>query len=57
MKKMLFISTFILYSCASNVSNNKLTENITFSENMSFTEFKIKLKVYSMDKNYPNIDD
>ena len=57
MKKLLFVSTFILYSCASNVSNNKLTENITFSENMSFTEFKIKLKVYSMDKNYPNIDD
>ena len=57
MKKLLFISIFLLYSCASDISKDKSTEYITFSENMSFAEFKIKLEAYAKIKGYPNIDD
>ena len=56
MKKLLFISIFLLCSCASNISKDSSNENITFSENMSFEEFRIKLKAYANIKEYPNID-
>ena len=57
MKKLLLISILVLYSCGSNISKNKPIENITFSENMSFEEFKVKLEAYSKIKGYPNIND
>ena len=56
MKKILIIF-FLLVSCANNQSQNKTnTSNFTFSENMSFEQFKIKLEEYAKNNPYPNID-
>ena len=53
MKKLLLIITFFLVSCTSNTVRN----NFDFSNEMSFEEFKIKLKEYATNNPYPNIDD
>ncbi len=56
MKKILIIF-FLLVSCSSNQSQNKTnTSNFTFSENMSFEQFKIKLEEYAKNNPYPNIN-
>ena len=56
MKKILIIF-FLLVSCATNQSQNKTnTSNFTFSENMSFEQFKIKLEEYAKNNPYPNIN-
>ena len=52
MSKFLFISIFFLASCSSyNVKND-----INFTDDMSFDEFKTKLEEYSKNNPYPNID-
>ena len=52
MSKFLFISIFFLASCSSyNVKNN-----INFSDEMSFDEFRIQLDEYAENNNYPKID-
>ncbi len=56
MKKILIIF-FLLVSCSTNQSQNKTnTSNFTFSENMSFEQFKIKLEKYAKNNPYPNIN-
>ena len=55
MKKYLLL-LILLNSCVSNVTDEKNIKKIKFTENMSFEEFKIKLKVYSDESQYPNID-
>jgi len=50
--KLLLIIIFFLTSCSSNESIN----NLNFSNEMSFNEFKIKLEEYAKDNPYPNID-
>tara|TARA_B100001057_G_scaffold15438_1_gene14674 strand:+ start:1232 stop:1393 length:162 start_codon:yes stop_codon:yes gene_type:complete len=52
MKKIFFIILFFLTSCSSAVIKN----DINFSENLTFEEFKIKLDEYSKNNLYPNID-
>ena len=52
MKYFFLIMLFFLISCSSKVTNN----NINFSDEMSFSEFKIKLMKYSENNSYPNID-
>ena len=52
MNKLLLITFFFLATCASyNVKND-----IDFSDQMSFEEFKIKLEEYAKNNPYPNID-
>ena len=52
MSKFLFISIFFLASCSSyNVKNN-----INFSDEMSFDEFRIQLDEYAENNHYPKID-
>ena len=56
MKKILIIF-FLLVSCSTNQSQNKTnTSNFTFSENMSFEQFKIELEEYAKNNPYPNIN-
>ena len=56
MKKLL-ITFIIITGCSSY--NDKLSNNnqdIKFSDNMSFEEFKVKLEEYANNSPYPNID-
>ena len=56
MKKILIIF-FLLVSCSTNQSQNKTNiSNFTFSENMSFEQFKIELEEYAKNNPYPNIN-
>ena len=57
MKKLLIIF-IIITGCSTyddKLSNNNL--DIKFSDNMSFEEFKVKLKEYANNSPYPNIDE
>ena len=52
MSKFLFISIFFLASCSSyNVKND-----INFTDEMSFDEFRIQLEEYAKNNPYPIID-
>ena len=53
MKNFFLIFIFILASCSPNTTRN----NFTFSDKMSFEEFKIKLDEYAKNNPYPKIDD
>jgi len=57
MKRIILIF-FLLSGCSYNQVdiNNNLSEK-SFSGNLSFEEFKIKLIEYSINSPYPNIDD
>ena len=52
MSKFFLITIFFLASC----SSNNIRNDINFSDEMSFSEFKIKLMKYSENNSYPNID-
>ena len=56
MKRIILIYV-LLTGCTSNenIKNDNIT-NLNFSDNLSLEEFKIKLKVYSENSTYPNID-
>ena len=52
MKNFYFIVLIFLTSCSTTMIKN----DINFSENLTFEEFKIKLDEYSKNNDYPNID-
>ena len=52
MKNFLFIFLLFLMSC----SQNTITTNINFDNEMGFDEFKSKLYEYAINNPYPNID-
>ena len=53
MNRFLIISFFLLMSCSSyNVKND-----VNFSDEMSFEEFRIQLEEYAINNPYPKIDD
>jgi len=54
MKKILLISLIYLSSCSSNIIS--YNEDITFSDDLTFKEFKNKLNEYAIINTYPNID-
>ncbi len=57
MKKYLFIF-IILVSCSSKYEKTEISiPDISFSENLSISEFKKKLDQYANNSPYPNIDD
>ena len=56
MKKIFLLIFLFLSACAVN-NNNVMNNNIDFSKKMNFEEFGIKLKVYSDNTPYQNIDD
>ena len=56
--KYMLILLLLLNSCV--IKKNKVLNkqlNLNFNEEMTFDEFKIKLKEYSNNSPYPNIDD
>ena len=52
MSKFFLIAIFFLASC----SSNNIRNDINFSDEMSFEEFKIKLNEYIKKNPYPNIE-
>mgnify|MGYP001495968638 CR=1 FL=1 len=56
MKKIIFITFFLLNSCSTFPAQNKSDFNINFSENLTIDEFKIRLEKYVENNSYPNID-
>ena len=56
MKKILFVSFFLLLGC-SNSSLTKINKSeIIFTENMNLKDFICKLEDYAKNSPYPNID-
>lgn len=54
--KILFI-VFFLTACNKTTVNNDISKDYSFSNKMSFNEFKIKLNKYADENPYPNIDE
>ncbi len=52
MNKFFLIIIFFLASCSPNTVRN----DIIFTDQMSFEDFKVKLEAYANNKPYPNID-
>ena len=52
MSKFFLITIFFLASC----SSNNIKNDINFSDEMSFEEFKNKLEEYAKNSPYPKID-
>ena len=52
MNKFLLITIFLLASCSSYSVKN----DINFSDEMSFDEFRIQLEEYAKNNPYPKID-
>ena len=53
MKIFFLIFYLFLVSCSPLISTNDLS----FSDDMTFDEFKVKLEEYAKKNPYPNIDD
>ena len=56
MKFILFLIIIFISACSAEINNN-FSNNINFSKEMSIDEIKIKLKEYTENSTYPNIDD
>ena len=56
MKKFIFIILILVTSCTTNSSNVNIADELSFSEEMSIDKFILKLKSYSKNNSYPNID-
>ena len=56
MKKIFLTILILVSSCTTEISNNQNNNKIEFSEKMTLSEFKQKLKEYSKNSSYPNID-
>ena len=53
MKKILVIIIFFLASCASSSTKNELN----FSDEMTFEQFKLKLNEYVKNNPYPDVNE
>ena len=56
MKLKLLLIILFFYSCSKSNINDDSIYNFDFSNDMSFSEFKIKLEDYSKNKPYPKLD-
>ena len=55
--KKLFLIFFFLSGCTYSVSEKRnIIPQISYSEDLSLEQFKIKLDEYSINNPYPNID-
>jgi len=56
MKKILILF-FLLLSCSLNKENKETyLPNLNFSDDLTIEEFKVKLKQYAINNQYPNIN-
>ena len=56
MKKFIFLTLILISSCSSNTSNSNLVDKLNFDDEFDTNQFILKLKSYSKNNSYPNID-
>ena len=56
MKKFLITVVIFISSCNTNSVNDNFKNDLNFSKDMTFDEFKLKLDEYTKNNPYPNID-
>ena len=56
MKKFMFLALILISSCTSNTSNSNLVDKLNFDDEFDTNQFILKLKSYSKNNSYPNID-
>ena len=57
MKNFLIFIIIFISACNYKVTNKDTINNITFSDDINFEQFKVKLKEYAENSSYPNIDE
>ena len=56
MKNFIFLALILFSSCSTNSSNSNLADNLNFDEEFDTNQFILKLRSYSENNSYPNID-
>tara|TARA_Y100001958_G_C21142685_1_gene480961 strand:+ start:180 stop:353 length:174 start_codon:yes stop_codon:yes gene_type:complete len=56
MKKIYIILILSFSACTSPASKNVFKNDLIFTNEMKFQEFKLKVKEYATKSSYPNID-
>ena len=56
MKNFIFLTLILLSSCSTNSSNANFVDKLNFDEEFDTNQFILKLKSYSKNNSYPNID-
>ena len=57
MKKLIFILLLFISGCGKNLNDAKYNNNSILKLNMTFDEFKLKLKDYAENNPYPKTSD
>ena len=57
MKKILITLFFLLSNCSNNFSDNSLDSKFNFSKDLTMNQFINKLKQYSDESSYPDLND
>ena len=56
MKNFIFLALILFSSCSTNSSNTNFVDKLNFDEEFDTNQFISKLKSYSKNNSYPNID-
>ena len=57
MKKLIILSLLIFNSCSKEQLKHSQNNNINFSNNLNFNEFKLKVEEYVKSNSYPILDE
>ena len=56
MKIFIFLALILFSSCSTNSSNSNLVDKLNFDDEFDTNQFILKLKSYSKNNSYPNIE-
>ena len=56
MKNFIFLALILFSSCSTNSFNSNLVDKLNFDDEFDTNQFILKLKSYSKNNSYPNID-
>ena len=56
MKNFIFLALILFSSCSTNSSNTNFVDKLNFDEELDINQFILKLKSYSKNNSYPDID-
>ena len=56
MKKIIILIILFLPSCSNYINKKDSQDNIIFSRDMTFNEFKLNLEKYAKESTYPDLD-
>ncbi len=57
MRKILIIIIILLSNCSNDFSDNSLDSKFNFSKDLTMKQFINRLKQYSDESSYPNLND